>query len=111
MSYECPKCRHQFNDQTVYCENWREKEKCFGCPNCKQFFYKVHVGQVKYMDYLPALLISIFVAVLLFFSLPNTPWARFINMFLPVIMVSVWTARLSRKIKLELKMVNDEAQT
>ena len=111
MSYECPMCRHQFNDQTVYCENWREKDKCFGCPDCKQFFYKVHVGKVKYMDYAIAFFISMLVSVILFFLLPNTWLGRSINMLLPVIIVSVLTVRISRKIKLELKAVNGDAAT
>ena len=63
------------------------------------------------MDYVIAFFISILVSVILFFSLPNTWLGRSINMLLPVIIISVLTVRISRKIKLELKAVNEEAET
>lgn len=36
--YTCPECGTGFNDQTAYCEDWRDKDKKFGCPGCRIFF-------------------------------------------------------------------------
>lgn len=44
MNYRCPECTHRFSDQTALCNNWRIREKSFGCPQCQTFFLKKTVG-------------------------------------------------------------------
>lgn len=38
--YQCTECQHVFNDHTAYCEDWQDKQKAFGCPECKAFYRK-----------------------------------------------------------------------
>ncbi|WP_020209991.1 hypothetical protein [Gilvimarinus chinensis] len=37
MKFQCAKCSHIFTERTAICEDWRIKEKSFGCPSCKIF--------------------------------------------------------------------------
>lgn len=36
--YTCPECGAGFNEQTAYCEDWRDRDRAFGCPTCHTFF-------------------------------------------------------------------------
>jgi CXXC-20-CXXC protein len=40
MEYSCEECGTKFSAHEAYCENWRETNKKFGCPNCKTMYYK-----------------------------------------------------------------------
>jgi hypothetical protein len=35
MSYEYGNCDHHFSEREALCEDWRQQEKAFICPNCK----------------------------------------------------------------------------
>lgn len=39
--YQCLNCKKEFNDQTAYCEDWRDSRKSLGCPDCKTFYRPV----------------------------------------------------------------------
>lgn len=36
--YQCPNCDTEFDSSSAYCEDWREKDRSFACPNCKTFY-------------------------------------------------------------------------
>lgn len=40
MSTKCPECQTVFTYQDALCEDWRDPNKSFGCPNCQTFFVK-----------------------------------------------------------------------
>jgi hypothetical protein len=37
MSYQCTNCDHVFSGRNAVCDDWHDKEKCFGCPACGTF--------------------------------------------------------------------------
>ena len=110
MSYECPKCHHKFNYQSVHCENWRDKEKSFGCPNCKQFFYKVQVGKVEYKQFFIAFFWSCASFALLFFLLPEVWWKQALFQIIPILIFSILATRAGRNIKLDLIPVSEKTE-
>ena len=66
MTYTCPKCTEQFSDRTAYCENWRNKEKRFGCPHCKTFYIRKFIRSTIHTKILIAVLTSILLTAILF---------------------------------------------
>ena len=40
MSVKCPECQSIFTYQDALCEDWRDPNRSFGCPNCETFFVK-----------------------------------------------------------------------
>ncbi len=48
MSTKCIECGHKFSLREALCEDWRDPEKSFGCPNCKTFFKKELRPQYRY---------------------------------------------------------------
>lgn len=40
MKYKCPECNSLFSDQETLCQDWRDKRRSLGCPNCLSFFLK-----------------------------------------------------------------------
>ena len=36
--YQCLECKKEFDEQTAYCEDWRNPNKKLGCPECKTFY-------------------------------------------------------------------------
>lgn len=109
--YECPKCHHKFNDQSVYCEDWRDKEKCFGCPNCKLFFSKLLVGKMDWVQFVRAFAWSALVYVLLFMVLPEVWWANTLMLFIPILIFSLLAVRANRNIKLKLTPISEAKET
>jgi hypothetical protein len=40
MSTKCLECEHEFSLHEALCEDWRDPEKSFVCPNCGTFYKK-----------------------------------------------------------------------
>lgn len=40
MKTQCPACHKTFGAHEALCENWRDPDKCFGCPHCGTFIRK-----------------------------------------------------------------------
>ncbi len=40
LNFECANCQAIFNERQAKCENWRFKERSFGCPRCGAFLEK-----------------------------------------------------------------------
>ena len=37
---KCTECLHRFSAREALCEDWRDPEKCYGCPHCGTFYVK-----------------------------------------------------------------------
>lgn len=65
MHYTCPQCGGEFDDTTVYCEDWRDPKRNFGCPHCKTFLKKSMTSRRNLIQYL-GIFASIFATALMF---------------------------------------------
>lgn len=55
--FRCPSCGNRFTAQQVYCEDWHDPMRNFGCPHCHTFLQRLtrprlwreHLAQAHYL--------------------------------------------------------------
>ena len=99
--YLCPKCNTEFDDRTLYCEDWRIKEKKFGCPHCKTFFYKSIETSFNWKK---AIIVFIAISIV---NLASVYYFKFNSWhIMPVVMTFIIATSLGTQHKTSLKEVS-----